>query len=142
MLNLAIFFTIVQLQRKLSNLISFKSLKLPTLNIVYKFIYKCFSFMLTDFGLAHPSIVSTRRKETKSVPDNKPEAVSRKQKSCDLDVSCSMISFINQLSLWIYIIYVCYLIIVLDKLYAFQFRWNCTFKFMSETYFTKHSRWA
>jgi len=53
--------------------------------------------MLTDFGLAHPSINPTRRKETKSVPDNKPDTLSCKERSssCDLDVRYLMICFVN-----------------------------------------------
>lgn len=44
--------------------------------------------MLTDFGLAHPSINPTRRKEIKSLPDNKSDTSSYKQKSpsCGLNV--------------------------------------------------------
>lgn len=44
--------------------------------------------MLTDFGLAHPSIKPTRRKETKSVPKDNTSTSSSKQRSssCDLDV--------------------------------------------------------
>lgn len=44
--------------------------------------------MLTDFGLAHASINPTRRKEIKSLPDNKSDTSSQKQKSssCDLNV--------------------------------------------------------
>lgn len=47
-----------------------------------------FSFMLTDFGLAHPSIKPTRHKETKSVPNDNTGTSSSKQRSssCDLDV--------------------------------------------------------
>jgi len=44
--------------------------------------------MLTDFGLAHPNINPTRRKEIKSLPDNKSDTSSYKPKSssCDLNV--------------------------------------------------------
>lgn len=46
------------------------------------------SFMLTDFGLAHPNINPTRRKEIKNLPDDKCDTSSYKQKSssCDLKV--------------------------------------------------------
>lgn len=52
------------------------------------FVIKCCSFMLTDFGLAHTNINPTRRKEIKSLPDNKPDTSSHKQisSSCDLNV--------------------------------------------------------
>lgn len=44
--------------------------------------------MLTDFGLAHPNINPTRRMEIKSLPDNKSDTSSYKQKSssCGLNV--------------------------------------------------------
>lgn len=44
--------------------------------------------MLTDFGLAHPSINPTRRKQIESQPINKSDLLSSKQKSssCDLKV--------------------------------------------------------
>jgi len=47
-----------------------------------------FSFMLTDFGLAHPNINPIRRMEIKKLPDNKSDTSSYKQKSssCDLNV--------------------------------------------------------
>lgn len=50
--------------------------------------FKSSSFMLTDFGLAHPNINPTRRKEIKSLPDIKSDTSSYKQKSpsCSLNV--------------------------------------------------------
>lgn len=36
--------------------------------------------MLTDFGLAHPSINPARRKQIKSVPDNKSDTMFNKPK--------------------------------------------------------------
>lgn len=44
--------------------------------------------MLTDFGLAHPSINPTRPKQIKSLPDNKSGTSTSKQRSssCDLNV--------------------------------------------------------
>ncbi|XP_060876205.1 cell division cycle 7-related protein kinase-like [Metopolophium dirhodum] len=47
------------------------------------------TFMLTDFGLAHPNINPTRRMEIKSLPDNKSDTSSYKQKSssCGLNVN-------------------------------------------------------
>jgi len=46
------------------------------------------SFMLTDFGLAHPNINPTRRKEIKNLLDDKYDTLSYKQKSssCNLKV--------------------------------------------------------
>lgn len=45
--------------------------------------------MLTDFGLAHPSINPTRRKQISSMSDNNSGTSSSKQRnsSCDLNVS-------------------------------------------------------
>lgn len=58
--------------------------------------------MLTDFGLAHANINPTRRKEIKSLPDNKPDMSSQKQKSssCDLNV--------RYLLIFVYIFYINY----------------------------------
>lgn len=41
--------------------------------------------MLTDFGLAHPSINPTRPKQIKSMPDKSDS--SSTEKNCDLNVS-------------------------------------------------------
>lgn len=43
--------------------------------------------MLTDFGLAHPSINPTRLKQINSLPDNKSDtSCKQKSSSCDIDV--------------------------------------------------------
>lgn len=61
--------------------------------------------MLTDFGLAHANINPTRRKEIKSLPDNKSDTSSQKQKSssCDLNV--------RYLLIFVYILYINYNVI-------------------------------
>jgi len=52
--------------------------------------------MLTDFGLAHPSINPTRRKQIKSLPENKSDKLSSKQRSssCEINVSYLLL-FVN-----------------------------------------------